>query len=99
MENRQVTYENIKYGISVEYHNNNGGYHVGVKVHFFNKKGVLLGNVYEFVPYEKLKFKQNGSTYNRFFYRKRFEKIKSTLFKIPLNMITYLIKFTQKYMD
>ena len=56
--NREVTYENIRYGMMVEYHHQTGGYYAGVKVHFYNKKGVLIGNVYEFVAYDKLKLRE-----------------------------------------
>jgi hypothetical protein len=100
------SFENIKYGMLVEYHPNGvdkGDYIAGVKVHFFNRKGVLIGNVYEFVPYENLKFRESYKGENRdyqlFFMDKPFEYIKRTLFIKILDIVTILIRFTQKYID
>lgn len=101
---KRVTYENISYGISLKcYDKDMHGYYEGVKVHFFNKKGVLVGNSYEFVPYNRLEFRQphnnKDRTYIRFFYKKKFEKIRTGLFITVLKITSLLIRFTQKHMD
>ncbi len=99
---REINYKNIKYGMLVEYIQESG-FHVGVKVHFFNKKGVLIGNYYKFVKYEKLRKRfpnrESDRQYPRYFMKKRFENIKQFFFKIFLNMITKSIKFSQNLMD
>ena len=79
---------------------NDSGYHAGCKVHFYNKKGVLVGNYYEFLPYEKLRMRTpKNRNYQRFFYGKRFEKVKNALFRIPLKLTDILIRATQSVMD
>ena len=104
---RPLTYEKVKYGMLVEVLND-GGYHSGCKVYFFNKKGVLVGNYYEFLPYERLRLRKDGHTpYPRYFMGKNYmkknipstERAKMWLFIGLCNMITKLIKFTQKFMD
>lgn len=101
---REVTHKNIKYGMMVEVlHENGQNYHAGCKVHFFNKKGVLVGNYYEFLPYSRLRlrapYKGKSRNYQRFFLNQRFETIKKTLFVFVLKIVTRLLRFTQKYMD
>jgi hypothetical protein len=108
-EVRKVTPQNIKYGMMVEVLNyNDSSYHSGCKVHFFNRKGVLIGNYYEFFPYERLRLiKSEYGQYPRYFMGKNYlkkgiplgEKIKSWLFIRLCNVITYLLKYTQKIMD
>jgi hypothetical protein len=108
-ENLKVTFENIKYGMMVEVLDyGGGGYHSGCKVHFFNKKGVLIGNYYEFMPYERLRRRADGINYPRYFigknylrrgYRPVSERIKTWAFVRLCNFITALIKFTQGVMD
>jgi hypothetical protein len=111
--NRKITYENIKYGMLVEYLHDYGGYHAGVKVHFFNKKGVLIGNYYEFVPYEKLRLRLpygkdprnpkpydgKDRTYQKFFMGQKFERLKRAAFMPLLYLTSSLLRFTQKHMD
>jgi hypothetical protein len=100
MKNREVNYKNVRYGMLVEVLNDNDGYHAGCKVHFYNKKGVLIGNLYQFVPYEKLRMREpQGRHYKRFFYGKRFESIKNVLFRIPLKLTDMLIRVTQPVLD
>jgi hypothetical protein len=112
---RPLTYSNVKYGMLVEVlHEKGGGYHAGCKVHFFNKKGVLVGNYYQFIPYNRLRLrgdtcaqKAKDRQYPRYFMGKNYlksgipicEKVKTWLFIRLCNTITGLIKFTQKYMD
>lgn len=102
----QLTYENVKYGMLVEVldpHGVGGGVHCGCKVHFFNKKGVLIGNYYKFMPYDKLRLRENtkgiNRQYQRFFHETPFETLKAMLFKVVLLLTGKLIRFTQKYMD
>ncbi len=97
MKNK-VTYENIRYGSLVEFHHGDGGYHTGVKVHFYNKKGVLIGNYYEFTEYSKLRFKPGGISYPRYFLNTRFEKQKQWLFEKSLRIVDVLLRFTQTRM-
>lgn len=111
----QLTYETVRYGILVEVLAKDGGsYHSGCKVHFFNKKGVLVGNYYEFMPYNRLRLRTDtcaqsaiNSQYPRYFMGKNYlkkcvpfsEKVKTWLFVRLCNVVTRLIRFTQKYMD
>lgn len=41
----------------VEVLDNSGACHAGCTVHFYNKKEVLIGNYYNFVPYHKLRMR------------------------------------------
>lgn len=94
-----VNYKNIHYGMLVEVLNDSG-YHAGCKVHFYNKKGVLVGNYYEFLPYERLRMRTpKNRHYQRFFYGKQFEIIKNAFFRIPLKITDILIRYTQSVMD
>jgi len=88
------TFETIKYGELIEYHSGNGGYHTGVKVHFFNKKGVFIGNYYEWVPYDLLRFREARNR-ERVFYGQKFEKPKQFIYENLCNVTTYLIRLTQ----
>ena len=88
------------------------GYHVGMKVYFFNKKGVLVGNIYEFLPYDRLRFRKpypvdpknprpyqgKDRSFPRYFMGKPFELIRRTVFLIILKITGNLIRFTQEYM-
>ena len=99
---RDVNYKNVKYGMLVEILYDSG-YHAGMKVHFFNHKGVLVGNIYEFLPYERLRLRKpykdgRDRSYPRYFMNERFEKQKMWLFIKICSIVTYLIKFTQSKM-
>lgn len=99
MKNREVNYKNVRYGMLVEVLNESG-YHTGCKVHFYNKKGVLIGNYYKFVPYEKLRMREpKKHKYQRFFYNQRLESIKNALFRIPLRITDIFIRLTQPVLD
>ena len=99
MKNREVNYKNVRYGMLVEVLNDSG-YHAGCKVHFYNKKGVLIGNYYDFVPYEKLRMREpRKRKYQRFFYNQRLESIKNALFRIPLRITDIFIRATQPVLD
>lgn len=100
---KSVTYENITYGMLVEVINESG-FHAGCKVHFFNKKGALIGNYYEFMPYYMLRrragyVKTGDMDYPLFFYGKRFQKVKEFLFIRLLKIISSLIRFAERYLD
>ena len=98
--NRECNYENIKYGILVELlYPNSSNYHTGMKVHFFNQKGVLVGNVYEFLPYSRIRFrKEKERYYPRYFMQEKAERVRQFLFEKLCDIVTYLIKYTQKSM-
>lgn len=111
---RPLTYATVKYGMLVEVLDNCGSYHAGCKVYFFNKKGVLVGNYYKFLPYNHFRLRTatyvqaaKDRQYPRYFMGKNYlkegvpfsEKAKMWLFVRLCNLVTYLIKFTQKYMD
>lgn len=99
---REITYETVSYGMMVEVLRPRG-YHGGVKVQFFNKKGVLVGNFYKFVPYEDIRlredYKGDKRQYQRFFLNKSFEKTKQWAFIGLLRFVSWLIRFTQSKMD
>ena len=98
-------FKNIKYGQLVELASLTGqkrnhrdfsqGYHAGVKVHFFNKRGVLVGNVYEFVPYEYIRFRPKKYQWERVYMDEPFERLKSWVFEAKCRLITILIRNTQ----
>lgn len=102
---RIITYKNVKYGMLVEVIDplGGGGVHAGCKVHFFNKKGVLIGSYYKFVSYDKLRIRENTNgvdrQFQRFFYETPFETLKACVFKAVLLITGKLIRFTQKHMD
>lgn len=103
-EERKVTPKNIRYGMLVEViHKDGEGYHSGCKVHFFNNKGVLVGNYYEFLPYERLRLRENikgrDRQYERFFLGKPRERVKMWFFKMLLTITDSLIRFTQSKMN
>ena len=108
---RRVTYENIRYGMLVEVLHDDG-YHAGCKVHFFNKKGVLVGNYYKFVPYDGIRLREPNTkeqarryqttisrNYPRYFYGQRFEKIKNWILIMVCNIVTRLLRFTERMID
>lgn len=110
--NREITYDNVQYGTLVEIIYPEGGYHAGMKVHFFNQKGVLIGNLYEFLPYSRLRLREPypidtrnprpydglNRDYPKYFMDERFESIKDWLFQRFCKFITILIKFSQSKM-
>jgi len=99
MKNREVNYKNVRYGMLVEVLNDNG-YHAGMTVHFYNKKGVLIGNIYRFVPYENLRMREPENRKYRLFFRgMRLAKVRRFLFKILLRITDGLIRCTQPILD
>jgi len=93
-DSKRITYKNIRYGQLVQafFH---GGRHTALKVHFFNHRGVLVGNVYEFIPYERLALHEKGLVWERVYYGKRFEKIRSWIYEKLCLITTQLIRVTQ----
>lgn len=93
----ELNYKNVRYGMLVKVLSKDGSsYHSGCKVHFYNKKGVLVGNYYEFLPYERLRIRPKGVQYPRYFYGKRFEFVKDAIFRIALKLTDTLIRVTQE---
>lgn len=87
-------FKNVKYGQLVEAINDKG-YHSGMKIHFFNDKGVLIGNVYEFVSYDKIRFKSEKHIWEQKYLNQRFEKLKQFFYELTCKIITVLIRKTQ----
>lgn len=98
----ELTYNNVRYGMLVIVLNDSG-YHSGCKVHFFNKKGVLIGNMYEFLPYERLRVRlpdeyHKDRNYPLYFMGEMHDKIKRYLFIKYCNLITRMIGFSEEIM-
>ena len=94
MKRKKLNFKNVKYGQLVEVIQDSG-YNAGMKIHFFNLKGVLLGNVYEFVPYNKIRIRPDGCVWEGKYYMKRFEKIRQFVYEVNCRIITVLIRWTQ----
>jgi len=109
MNKVKLTAKNIKYGMLVEVASLTGkkdnpfdfkhGYHSGMKVHFFNKKGVLIGNIYEFVPYERVRLRPDKYVWPRVYMGKPFETVRQFLFELKCRVITFLINNTQNQIN
>lgn len=99
--NREATFRNIRYGQLVEVRSNpqhgwESGYHAGMKVHFFNQKGVLVGNIYKFLPYDQIRHRKAGHIdYPRVFMDQRGEGIKQWFYEQVCGLVTMLIRHTQ----
>lgn len=99
--NKEATFNNLKYGQLVEVRTNpqhgwESGYHTGMKVHFFNQKGVLVGNIYKFIPYDQIRHRKSGhSNYPRVFMGQRGENIKQWVYERLCSLMTFLIRYTQ----
>ncbi len=109
----EINYKNVRYGELVEVASlnekrernfgNGSGYHSGMKIHFFNKKGVLVGNIYEFLPYSSIRFRKDSPVFERHFMHKKdgsyqnetIEFIKMSIYKFYCKIITVLIRKTQ----
>lgn len=76
------------------------GYHSGVKILFFNKKGVFVGNEYKFVSYDDIRFKCNYHVFPRHFmikkngkYRNQFcEFVLQSLYEIKCKITSFMIR-------
>lgn len=70
------------------------------RVHFFNRKGVLIGNLYEFVPYDVLETHDMGLVWERVYItlnkNKSFPKVRQWTYETLCKIITRLIKWSQK---
>ena len=89
-----ASFKTVKYGQLVEVINESG-FHSGMKIHFFNQKGVLLGNIYQFVPYEKIRFRPEGYVWERQFYNQRWEKVQQFFYEMGCRIVTLFIRHTQ----
>lgn len=95
------SFNTMRYGILVEVmsdpeHGWSGGYHTGMRVHFFNKNGVLVGNIYKFLPYEQIRFRTGEDRqYPRLFMDQRLESIKQWTYERLCVLVTRLIELTQ----
>lgn len=99
METRDVNYKNVRYGMLVELLDSDV-YQGGCKVLFYNKKGALVGNPYQFVPFEKLKMRgPDNRKFPRLFYGKRCEVIKTVLFRVVLRLTDIILRATQSVID
>ena len=104
---RDLDINSIRYGMLVEYAYKGDfslTYHNGVKVHFFNKKGVLVGNDYKFVPYSYIRRRLphdsgRNRDYQRYFMGKPLEKVRRSLFIVILGLVTKAMRWTQSLMD
>lgn len=88
------TFDTIKYGELIQVIRPDG-YHTGVKVHFFNKKGVFVGNYYELLPYSQLRYPNMGRYRERVFLGRSFELTKQAVYELCCNIVTWLIRCTQ----
>ena len=99
MNERLLNYNNVRYGMLVEVLTDSG-YHDGCKVHFYNRKGVLVGNYYEFMPYERLMLRDNQSRYYPRFYTKGpFAPAKNKVLIMLCWCVDLLIRFIEPIMD
>lgn len=95
-EHRRVTHKTIEYGQLLHAAMPGGGFSPACKVHFFNTRGVLIGNLYEFVDYTRLKLHDKGVVWERIAYGKKYEGLRQwTYIKLCL-VITKLLKITQR---
>lgn len=103
MNNGEVNYKNVKYGMMVEVSDDNGVHRgLRVTVHGFNQKGILVGNLYEFLPYDRVRVakQRDGRIVKtpKYFMRLRFEKTRMFFFRIVLSITTTLIKYCESKM-
>lgn len=83
----QINYENIRLGELLDLRET-FGWTTSVKVHYFNKKGVLIGRKYEFVAYNRL--------YRRHFHNPIFAKNVNWVLKLYFRIREYLIRLSYK---
>lgn len=93
-DSERVTFENVTYGQLVQVCVP-GGRIASVKVHFFNKRGVLVGNIYQFVPYHQLRLHAKGKIFERKFLNKPFEKVSQFAYEKTCFFTSMLIRITQ----
>ena len=95
-----ISKNNIYYGQLVNV-KEPGGIACGCKVHFFNKKGVLVGRSYEWLPYSKIMMHDKGVVWTWVNWGKKKCKmdLKQFFYEILCKIITKLIKYTQSISD
>lgn len=81
------TFKTIRYGQMVKYTDISGAVNNSHKVWFFNQTRVFLGDIYRFVPYCDVAPREDGI---------KWERSRGSMFKLACNIITVLIRFTQR---
>ena len=94
--NQRVSHDTVKYGQLVQAAMPGGGFSPQCKVHFFNKRGVLIGNLYEFIPYERLRLHHKGIVWERIAIGKTNEPLRQWIYETLCKAITVLLKITQR---
>ncbi len=91
-------FTNVQYGQLVQLKRPDG-YHSGVKIHFFNQRGVFVGNFYEFVPYSEINFRDNNfkNDFEKVFYNDSWETLKQFFYEKFCKVATFCIRKTQKW--
>lgn len=73
------------------------GWDASAKVHFFNDKGVFIGNRYQFHNWDDVYMWAGGPAYwERVFYKKRFERLRQYVYVAMCRLVTVLINITQR---
>ncbi len=99
--NGRITHENVKYGqIVLHQHffcNKPNGIYCSAKVHFFKRKGVLVGHDYLFVPYDHIAQHERGyDVWERLYLNKRFETLRQWVYEKTCRLTSALLRWTQK---
>ena len=90
-----ITSKTIKYGQLLDWKKGKGVTVLSVKAHFFNRKGVLIGRDYKFVPYDELSAHNGKVMWQRRYLRKRLGKIRQWIYETKCRLTTIMIKATQ----
>lgn len=98
----KVTPENITYMQQVRVFQPNGARLESATVHFFNERGVLVGNIYCFVPYEMLRQHEKGIIRGSWHFKGKgsLGRLKDNIRKwvdfTLMDLTSYLLRITQK---
>jgi hypothetical protein len=95
MQLNPISYKNINYGQLVQCQTPSGRI-TAAKVHFFNTKGALLGNMYEFVEYDRLFLHDKGEIYEQKYYKKPMGAIRQKIYEMACGITSVLIRMTQE---
>jgi hypothetical protein len=90
-----LTSKNIKYGQLLDWQKEEGVISTSVKVHFFNKNGVLIGREYKFVPYNELQQHNGKCIWQKRYLHLKLGIIYQFIYEIKCRIITVLIRATQ----
>lgn len=85
----------IKYGQLIDWQKSEGVNTLSLKVHFFNRKGVLIGREYKFVPYNEISPHNGKTIWQKRYLGKSFGKIRQWFYEMKCKIITLLIRATQ----